>query len=154
VASGAAEKHLDWRAARLVALDTSPLVYYVEDHPEFAPALFPLFQSIERGRRRAVVSSLALLEILVAPYRAGDDARRAYLTALLSSFPNLTWVNLDPAIADRAASLRARYSLSTPDAIHLASALASQADVFLTNDRALRRVQEVSVLLVEELPRP
>jgi len=55
------------------------------------------------------------------------------------------------AIADRAASLRARYRLRTPDAIQIATALQTRVDAFLTNDRDLRRVEEVPVLLIDEL---
>ncbi len=57
---------------------------------------------------------------------------------------------MDLPVADRAASLRARYRLRTPDAIQLATALQARADVFLTNDRDLQRVEEVPVLLIEE----
>ena len=58
---------------------------------------------------------------------------------------------MDLAMADRAAHLRARYDLRTPDSIHLASALESRADLFLTNDRRLCQVEEIPVLLVEDL---
>ena len=149
--TGTGRKRLDWRSAKLIALDTSPIVYHLEDNPAYASRVLPVFLSIERGEKRATASSLALLEILVAPYRVRDEARRAHLLGLLVSFPNLAWVSVDLSVADRAAFLRARYDLRTPDAIHLASALASHADLFLTNDRRLRRVKEIPVVLVEEL---
>ena len=57
--------------------------------------------------------------------------------------------NID--IAHRAAEYRARYGLRTPDAIHVATAVQARAEVFLTNDRRLRRVEEIDVLLVEDL---
>jgi predicted nucleic acid-binding protein len=152
VGTGIARKRVDWRSAELIALDTSPILYLVEDSPTHAARVLPVFLSIERGERQAIASSLALLEILVAPYRARDEAHRPRLRGLLLSFPNLTWVDVDLATADRAAYLRARYALRTPDAIHLASALQFHADLFLTNDRRLRRVREIPVALVEELP--
>lgn len=95
-------------------------------------------------------STLTFLEILVQPYRTGDDAKRAALAALSASFLGMTWVPLDLAVADRAASLRARYRLRTPDAIQVATARHASAEVFLTNDRDLRRVEEVPVLLIDE----
>lgn len=149
--AGSARKAVDWRSTRLIALDTSPILYHLEDSPAFGARVLPIFLSIERGDRQATASSLALLEVLVGPYRIKDEARRARLTGLLVSFPNLTWASMDLPIADRAAYLRARYDLRTPDAIHLASAMVSHADLFLTNDRRLRRVREIPVLLVEDL---
>jgi predicted nucleic acid-binding protein len=140
----------DWRRARTLALDTSAFIYHLEAHPTRASRLLPIFKHIESGRGRGVSSTLTFLEVLVQPYRTGDDAKRTALSALLVSFPGMTWISLDLAIADRAASLRARYRVRTPDAIHLATALHAGADLFLTNDRDLRRVQEVRVLLIDE----
>ena len=140
----------DWRLARTLALDTSALIYHLEAHPARASRLLPIFQQIERGRCRGVSSTLTFLEMLVQPYRTGDHEKRVALSALLASFPGMTWIALDLTVADRAAYLRARYRLRTPDAIQLATALHSSADVFLTNDRDLRRVEEVPVLLIDE----
>ena len=47
---------------------------------------------------------------------------------------------LTGAIAMRAAELRARYGLRTPDAIHCATALAARCDGLLTNDKAFLRI--------------
>ncbi len=49
--------------------------------------------------------------------------------------------------------LRARYGVTLADALQLACALTAGCDVFLTNDERLRRVSEISVLLVSELER-
>ncbi len=141
---------LDWRLARTLALDTTAFIYHLEAHPVYAPRLLPIFRQIERGRCQAVTSTLTFLEVLVQPYRTGDEERRAALSALLASFPGVTWIALDLPVADRAASLRARYRLRTPDAIQLATALQARADVFLTSDRDLRRVEEMPVLLIED----
>jgi len=140
-----------WRQARTLALDTSVFIYHLEANPTYAAPLFPVFRDIERGRCRAVASTLAFLEVLVQPSRGGDGARRAALAALLASFPGIMWIAVDLAVADRAASLGARYRLRTPDAIHLATAVHEGADVFLTNDHDLLLVSEVPVLLVDEL---
>lgn len=140
-----------WRSARVLALDTSAFIYHIERHPAFAPRVNTVFQEIERGRARGVTSTLTFLEVLVGPYRVGDHARRIALSALLASFPGVSWVELDLAVADRAASLRGKYRLRTPDAIQLATALEAGADAFLTNDQELSRVTEVPVLLMDEI---
>jgi predicted nucleic acid-binding protein len=140
-----------WRQARTLALDTSVFIYHLEASPVYAPLLLPIFQAIEHARCRAVASSLAFLEALVPPSGGHDEGRRAALAALLASFPGISWIAVDLAVADRAASFRARYRLRTPDAIHLATAVQAGADVFLTNDRELVRVTDVPILLVDEL---
>lgn len=58
---------------------------------------------------------------------------------------------VDAAIAERAAALRARYTLRTPDALQIATALHAGCQGFLTNDTALRRVTDLRVLVLHEL---
>lgn len=140
-----------WRSARVLGLDTSAFIYHVEGHPLYAPRVGTVFREIENGQAQGVTSTLTFLEVLVGPYRAGDQARRIALSGLLASFPGVSWVALDLAVADRAASLRGRYRLRTPDAIQLATALEAGADAFLTNDQQLSRVTEVPVLLIDDM---
>lgn len=59
--------------------------------------------------------------------------------------------SIDTIIAERAAALRARYSLRTPDALQIAAALISGCQAFLTNDAKLDRVVELRVLVLETL---
>ncbi|MBA2486787.1 MAG: PIN domain-containing protein, partial [Nitrospira sp.] len=55
------------------------------------------------------------------------------------------------SLADRAAELRARYRLSTPDALQLATAISHKAARFYGNDRGLRRVKEIECVIVDDL---
>jgi len=45
----------------LVYADTQVLIYSVEKHPEYAPLLRPLWQSVEAEQAVAVSSELALM---------------------------------------------------------------------------------------------
>ena len=55
------------------------------------------------------------------------------------------------ALAIKAAELRAKYNLRTPDAIQLATAIEYNADYFLTNDLRLKSVVEVNSIVLSEL---
>ena len=68
-----------------------------------------------------------------------------------STYPKLEWVPLTMNLADRAAELRARYRLSTPDAIQVATAIGFKATRFYGNDRGLRRVKEIECIIVDDL---
>ncbi|MGH7318583.1 MAG: type II toxin-antitoxin system VapC family toxin [Candidatus Rokuibacteriota bacterium] len=139
------------RSDRVLGLDTSAFIYQLEAHPVCAPRVGTIFREIERGHARGVTSTLTFLEVLVGPYRAGDQARRVAISGLLASFPGVSWVALDLAVAESAGSLRGRYRLRTPDAIQLATTLDAGADAFLTNDQQLSRVTEVPVLPIDEI---
>ena len=54
-------------------------------------------------------------------------------------------------VVDRAAELRTRYRLSTPDAIQLATAIGHNATRFYGNDRALRRVKELECVIMDDV---
>jgi predicted nucleic acid-binding protein len=60
-------------------------------------------------------------------------------------------VSINPNLARTAAELRATYGLKLPDALQVATAIASGCDGFLTNDTSLKRVRELQILVVEEL---
>lgn len=71
--------------------------------------------------------------------------------ALILAGANTSFVDIDRDVADQAAELRARYNLSLPDAFQAAVALAAGCDAFLTNDATLKRVSELSVIVLDEL---
>jgi predicted nucleic acid-binding protein len=92
------------------------------------------------GRRsdELVLPTSALAEALVRPYQVGAGA-----VAAVDAFVRDLAVRLQaltPAIAHRAASLRARHpGLLLPDAIVLATGDVLEASVVLTTDKAWRR---------------
>jgi predicted nucleic acid-binding protein len=134
-----------------IGLDTNIFIYFLEDHPRYGAWCTSLFKLIERGQQPAVTSTVTLLELLVQPYRDQKDELAHKIFALTSTYPKLEWVPLTMLLADRAAELRARYRLSTPDAIQLATAIGHKAARFYGNDRGLRRVKEIECIIVDDL---
>ena len=90
-----------------------------------------------------------MTELLVHPYRKEDIDRVNSIYALTSTYPHLSWVPVTLALADQAARLRATYGLRTPDALHVATAIAGSATGFIGNDHAFRRVTELEILLLD-----
>jgi len=69
----------------------------------------------------------------------------------LINFPNLDLIDITREIARRAAMLHARYGLQPPDALQTGTSLVCEATAFLTNDRALTRLNQVlDVLILDE----
>ena len=98
-----------------------------------------------------VTSALTVTEVLVHPLRLGRADLADQYRAILLGDSALRLVHLDAEVAIRAAELRARYNLRTPDAVQLASALVAGAEAFLTNDSDLSRVAEIRVVQLREL---
>jgi predicted nucleic acid-binding protein len=108
-------------------------------------------EELEAGKFRGVASELTLLEITVRPLQLGrQDVADDYET-LLSHFPNLDLVPVSRAILLQAAGLRAQFRLRTPDAIQLATAVASGATCAVTNDDAWDQIPSIETLLLKNL---
>jgi predicted nucleic acid-binding protein len=57
-------------------------------------------------------------------------------------------IDISAAVIERATDIRVRYSLKTPDAIHVATAIEESADLLLTGDRDMARCGEVRVEII------
>lgn len=134
-----------------LAFDTSPFIYFIERHPLHLTVMRELFRRVDAGDIIGFSSVLTLTEVLTRPLQVGNHRLEREYRSLLEHSRHFTLVPVDEQIASHAALLRARYKLRTPDALHVASALQHGCQAFITNDRALGGIQELSVLLVEDL---
>ncbi len=145
---------LDEVGAGPIALDTAPFIYLIEEHETYLPVVEPVFAAIDSGRIAAVTSALTLLEVLVVPLRAADEALARRYEALLASSRGLELVDVSRAILRDAAALRAATGMRTPDAIQIATALQRDCTSFITNDRALPALPGLRILQISDfLPR-
>ena len=56
----------------VVAVDTAPLIYLIEENPSYLSRVRPFFEAVDRGELQVVTSTLTLTEVLVHPLRQGD----------------------------------------------------------------------------------
>ncbi|MDW8051565.1 MAG: type II toxin-antitoxin system VapC family toxin [Armatimonadota bacterium] len=107
------------------------------------------------GSILAVCSAVTLADCRVAPLRLNDrDTYREFvdviLNAVILNARNTIFVPIDAEVAQRAAELRVQYNLTLTDAFQVAAALSANCDVFLTNDRDLKRMNEITVLVLSD----
>ncbi len=120
------------RLVLLIYVDTAPLIYLVEHVPQYGDVVAQRLSSTDA----LVASDLSRLECRVKPMREGN-------TALLDEFDRFFNESVSEVLAlsreviDRATEIRSLYGFKTPDAIHLAAAILSNCELFLTNDRRL-----------------
>jgi len=120
-----------------VGVDTAIFIYFIEENDRFLPIIVPLFHAADEGRRELVASALTLLEVLVVPYRAGNQLLAYRYEALLTRSRGVALVDFTRNHLRMAAQLRAATGMRTPDALQLAAALGARCTSFLTNDRRL-----------------
>ena len=127
----------------LVLVDSAPIIFYLEDHKQFAPVFSPLFEAHSSGQLRLAVSSITFTEILTGPLRTKNEGLVRRYRGLLESWQV---VDVDADIAESAARLRATLGLKLADAIQAASALAINAAALVTHDRDFSRLKALKVL--------
>jgi uncharacterized protein len=125
-------------------LDAAPVIYAVEEVPLYAAAVDKLLSAADVVR---VASDLTRMECRVKPIRDHNDALLADFDEYFEETVDEI-ISLSRDIIDHATNIRAQYGFKSPDAIHLAAAVASGCDVFLTNDRRLDRFKDLTVDVV------
>jgi predicted nucleic acid-binding protein len=127
---------------RRAYLDTNMVIYFVEHHPQFFPLLYQRLVNDAGQPQVAFVSSdLVRMETRVLPLRTQNQA----LLTKYEDFFNLAEMSNTPfghTLFDLATDLRANHNLKTPDALHLAAAIAAGCDEFWTNDGRLAKAAQ------------
>ena len=139
-------------SGRLVAFDTAPLIYYIEENPVYLSLVDELFDTIDSGASTGITSVLTLQEVLVKPLREGrQDIADQYREVLKNSI-NIALANIDESVCEKAANLRAKYAwLRTPDALQVASAILHNAEIVVTNDDKWKRLNEIQIIVLQDL---
>jgi uncharacterized protein len=87
---------------------------------------------------RLVVTELTRLECRTGPLRENDREALALFDRFFAR-ADIDTVSMSRTVFELATELRAQHRLKTPDALHLASAIAARCDEFWTNDRSLEK---------------
>ena len=133
-----------------VFLDTTPLIYFLDDDIHFGLKTRQIFEEILYNDRLLLTSVLTCMEYLVHPYRTNNQAKIKACADFLNDchIPVLS-INLE--IATRAAQIRAAYKdFKSLDALQLATACVYGCDAFLTKNKQLRQFREIHCLTIDD----
>jgi predicted nucleic acid-binding protein len=140
----AVEKH------KIIGLDTAPFIYYIEDVAPYTDLLDPVFTLLENDTVRAVTSTVTFAEILTKPFADKNFSLADEIKFTLKSFSSLCVSLIDEKLAEAAALIRARYMIRLPDALQLAAAIQGDATLFLTNDKKVKKLDAIQVLVLSD----
>ena len=138
------EKH------KIIGLDTAPFIYFIEDVVPYADLVDPVFRLMEGHAVRAVTSTVTVAEILTKPFIDKNFSLADEIKFMLNAFSSLSIVSIDERLAEAAALLRGRYTIRLPDALQVAAAIQGEATLFLTNDKTVKKVDAVQVVILSE----
>ncbi len=138
-------------SGKVVAVDSPAIIYYVEENPTFSPMVVPFFEAVRRGEISVITSAITMTEVLVHPLKHGKTSLVEEFRNLFLNVRHIQTISVSPEIAEIAAKLRADHGIRTPDAIHAATAIQSNADFFLTNDDQLKVLLKPNVMMIRDL---
>jgi predicted nucleic acid-binding protein len=134
-----------------IFLDTAPLIYFIEGNSQYQENLKQIFEANDKGSFTFITSSITLLEVLVKPLKEGQQELADKYKRILTNAPGIEIFDVTNNLSVKAAELRAKYNLRTPDAIQIATAIDNNADYFLTNDIRLKLVPEINIIILSDL---
>ncbi len=138
-------------SSKTVFLDTAPIIYFIEKHPVYGPQMQMIVDLFSSGDIAACTSVLTITEVLVKPIADGKEGLVDQFVQFFQKGKNIRTLNIDPQIAILAGKLRGKYvSLKTLDALQIATAKTTGISKFVTNDKKLKIVQEIGILVLED----
>lgn len=100
--------------------------------------------TLAAAKHEIAISDLVRLECRIKPIMTQDTTKLAIFDAFFTR-PDIRMVPISSAVFDRATHIRAAHKFKLADALHLAAAVESNCDGFLTNDTRLSAFTDVAV---------
>lgn len=131
-----------------VFLDTNIVVYLIERTPDLGTVAANVVHNLIVRGQRLVVSDLVRMECSVRPLRLNDAITLAAFNGYFDS-EDVDVAPITAAVCNRAAIIRARHNFRPMDSLHLATAVESGCERFLTHDVRLRSFSDIAVEVLE-----
>lgn len=138
-------------AVKTVAFDSLCFIYHFEANPKYGPFVQKIFSLVAGGKMSAFTSVISVAETLSVSLLPNKPEARVYYKERFLEMKNLKLVDVDLAVAEQAAVIRSNYKLKLGDAIQLATALKTNAQIFITNDKQFKHIKEIKVMILDHL---
>ena len=131
-----------------VFLDTSVLIYYLEGIEPYNLLAKEIFQDVVDENIRGFLSVISITEFVAKPLVTEHAIDIEDFKQFLESLP-IQVLEINYETAERAGKLRSQYpSVPTPDALIVATALENDCDIFVTNDKRLKKLEVYGVTVI------
>jgi predicted nucleic acid-binding protein len=128
----------------LIYCDSVILMYYFDHTGPLNVRAANRLAALAGAGDRIAISELVRLEYRVKPLKTRDTTKLTLFDAFCAR-PDVQVVPVTKAVFDRATLIRATHNFKLADSLHLAAAVESSCDRFLTNDNRLSAFTDITV---------
>lgn len=134
-----------------IFIDIAPVIYFIEAHFQFGVVMKQVVEAFQNKKLTAFTLVLTLAEVLPKPIELGNEILANKFSKFLKYGKNFNLIEITENIAESAGKLRGKYTdLKTIDALQIATAVDVGADAFLTNDKRLKQIDKIKVLILSD----
>lgn len=139
------------KSSQTISLDSNIFIRSLDDKSYLGDQARVLIKQIIDIKPAVFISTILLEEFFVKIFKKKKDKDLDNIMGFLKLGGIVTILDMTVDIAILAAKIRAKYNIKAPDAIHLASAISSGADIFITTDRKIpRKVEGLKVVVIQK----
>ena len=133
------------KECKRIFIDSAPVIYLLDNDTKYVSAVKSKIKNAIKNGTEIVISPVTVMEYLVIPYKEGRYDRIASFYDFIEGL-NIEVCNIDMQTAEKTAQIRSSYdSFKSLDAFQLSCAVMNGCDLFLTNDKQLKRFKEIEI---------
>lgn len=133
-----------------IFVDTAPFIYFFEGNSDLSVKSRDLFLKLINEKCEIYTSYITEIEMKILPTRNRQTKKLIAMDTFIEEF-GIDRLNLGTREYKTALEIRAYYPfIKLIDAFQLAIALNSQCNYFVTNDKDLKRYDQINVILIED----
>jgi predicted nucleic acid-binding protein len=134
-----------------IFIDTAPVIYHIEAHPEYGPLMKDIVKRIQSGNLIAYTTVVTITEVLPKPVSLHKEELVQQFIEFFKKGENINLLEISSDIAEGAGRLRGKYEfLKTIDALQISASISVKADAFLTNDIKLKNINENNIIVLKD----
>jgi len=136
--------------AKIIGVDTMFFIYLFENNKKYFSIVKEFFDLLEKEKITMITSIISPIEIISTSIMEDYPEKQRLYIGFFKKVKNLKVKEIGWDLVEKVGALRRKYNLRTPDAIQLATAIDSQAKIFMTNDTKFKKITEIPVLILDE----
>ena len=129
-----------------VYFDTNIIIYLIEGFPEYQKSVDEIQEVLETSQCVAITSDITICESLIKPFKDNYLEGVKIFQSFLEESGIFELIPTARSTYIKASLVSATQSLKLPDAIHVATAIQSRCDIFLTNDKSIKTPNSITKL--------